>query len=746
MADLIMKEKTERGIPMEQFRCYGCMRLISDPVCPHCGHPAQGTNVPHQLTVGTVLRGRYLVGRAISQTEGSIEYVALDQSQDKPVTVCEYFPVRYARRENNRVVPEEPEEAFTAGFESRSRYVSLLAAVPELTRVSGTLDTFSQNGTVYLVLDKVRGPGLGQYVSRRGGKLDPQEALRIFRNLVGALAILHQNGCAHGSISLDRIVLDPMGGARLLGFGKTVGTDPAEDVLAISRMLCDCIAPGAAPGEIPGLTEQQKMALKMGSSPNAAERFNSAVALRRALFGEMTVPTGPIPPLAKVEQEAAPAKASVIPETSLEGIATDLLDGSTDFLGGDTEVLDSGTEVLRTPLGQMPRTEAITSDVLSSGGAKEPIRPPVIPPRPPVAPIPRPEPSKMPPTEIVSEFKVYQPLDRKPEAPRPEPPAEPVRKPSAPMPRTEQAPSGLPRTEYTPSAPSAPPQWDAPPQPQWQAPPARKKSGMMIGVVVGLVAALIAALVCCYLFVHIWKDATCEDPRTCAICGKTEGSARKHQWEAATCEEPETCDECGETRGSALGHDWLAASCETPRICSVCGATDGIVGGHTWKDATCTDPRECTTCGETEGSALGHSWKEATNTEPKTCTRCGQTEGQPKGYLENMDGEFQSFVWGSATTHSYVFEKAVKGCRGLTLYFEPEFNYNAWVSDWKLLYQDTSGTWHEHSNFVLDTSDYEHVFTFSPTIDIKAIAVIPRIPGTYSYTFTLGVWDLYYNN
>lgn len=769
MADRIMKEKPERGILMEQIRCYGCMRLISEPVCPHCGHPAQGTNVPHQLAVGTVLKGRYLVGRAISQTENAIEYVALDQRQDKTVTICEYFPGRVARRENNRVVAGGSEEAFAGGLASQSRYFSTLTAVPELARASGALEAFAQNGTVYLIQDMVRGPGLEQYISRRGGRLDPREALRIFWNLVGALAILHHSGFAHGNIGAGQIVLDPMGGARLQGFGKTAGADPAADVLAISRMLCGSIAPGVAPEAIPGLTPQQQMALKMGSSPNAAERFNSAVALRRALFGEPTAPTGPIPPLEKVEREAVPVKAPQVQESAYEEIATVVLEDSTTVLDSD----DGGTEVLAGPLSaapQMPKTEAINSTILS----KEPVRPVPVPLAAPANPAPaapvKPAPaapamstpakkqSSLPATEIISEFKVYQSQDRKPEAPQPTPPAEPVTKPAAPMPRTERAPSGIPgtpRTEPDPSvsgprpeqAPAGvPPYQPQQPQPQWQAPPPKKKSGLVIGVVVGLVVALIAALVCCYLFVHIWKDATCEDPKTCAICGKTEGSPLKHQWEAATCEEPETCEECGETRDSALGHDWIAGTCETPRYCAVCGATDGVVSGHTWIDATCTEPKQCSTCGKTEGSALGHNWKEATTTEPKTCTRCGLTDGQPKGYLENMDGEFQYFEWGDAYTHCYVFDTAVKGCRGFTLFYEPTFNYNAWVSDWKLLYQDTSGTWHEYGTFVLDTSDYEHVFTFSPTINVRAIAIIPRVPGSYSYTFSLGVWDLYYNN
>ena len=67
---------------MDQQRCYGCMRMISEPVCPHCGHPADGRNRPEQLRVGTLLRGRYLIGRVVERSSESLVYVALDQTQD----------------------------------------------------------------------------------------------------------------------------------------------------------------------------------------------------------------------------------------------------------------------------------------------------------------------------------------------------------------------------------------------------------------------------------------------------------------------------------------------------------------------------------------------------------------------------------------------------------------------------------------------------------------------------------------
>ena len=146
-----------------------------------------------------------------------------------------------------------------------------------------------------------------------------------------------------------------------------------------------------------------------------------------------------------------------------------------------------------------------------------------------------------------------------------------------------------------------------------------------------LVLGMIVVLCSC-VHKHVWKDATCTEPKTCTECGEKEGEALGHTWKDATCTEPKTCTVCAETEGEALGHIWQDATCTEPKTCTVCGATEGEALGHTWQDATCTEPKTCTVCGETEGEALGHTWKDATCTEPKTCTVCGETEGEALGH------------------------------------------------------------------------------------------------------------------
>ena len=94
------------------------------------------------------------------------------------------------------------------------------------------------------------------------------------------------------------------------------------------------------------------------------------------------------------------------------------------------------------------------------------------------------------------------------------------------------------------------------------------------------------------------------------------------------------CTSCGEP----VGHTFSDATCTSPKTCSVCGKTEGNALGHSWSDATCTAPKTCSVCGATEGSALGHSY------ENGNCSRCGQADPNNKvaAYLAGVMNDWST--------------------------------------------------------------------------------------------------------
>ncbi len=129
-----------------------------------------------------------------------------------------------------------------------------------------------------------------------------------------------------------------------------------------------------------------------------------------------------------------------------------------------------------------------------------------------------------------------------------------------------------------------------------------------------------------------------------------------------------TCTVCGDSYADsyvpALGHLWAAATCTTPKTCSLCGATEGEALGHTWGDwkeitpAVCEiegqEERTCSVCGEVETRvipALIHDY-ESVVTAPTcgnggytthTCNSCGHT------YQDNYTDPTGLHNWGDWT-------------------------------------------------------------------------------------------------
>lgn len=92
-------------------------------------------------------------------------------------------------------------------------------------------------------------------------------------------------------------------------------------------------------------------------------------------------------------------------------------------------------------------------------------------------------------------------------------------------------------------------------------------------------------------------------------------------------------------------HTWKAATCTAPKTCSVCGATEGTAIAHKeeeipMKNATCsenglTEGKKCSVCGkvlvqQTEIAALGHV-ETVVPAQPATYTADGLTEGKMCG-------------------------------------------------------------------------------------------------------------------
>ena len=658
---------------MEQRRCFGCMKLTDQSVCPHCGYPQNASNEPHQLPAGTVLQDQYQVGRVLGQGGFGITYLGWDLHLERLVAIKEFYPSATVNRDVSvsryvRVNTTQMAGSFEASRERFLREARALAKLTDVPEIVGIYSSFQENNTAYIVMEFVKGTELAKMVQKRGGPMGAQETLKILKSVVYALDTVHKAGLVHRDISPDNIILHPTGGAKILDFGAVRAVEDPHADRDLNKSTEAIVKQGFAP------VEQYR---NRGGIGPWTDEYALCGTIYYCLTGRV-----PVDAVSRSMGEGHPDWQSIPGLTMRQRAA-----------------LEKGMSVLAKD--RFPSVAELAAELYAEEAAGAPPVPPVTQAMP-----NRPGPQYAPPAG-----PQFVPPQAPQGAPRYAPQAAPQYAPQYPP---QYPPQGAP--QYGPQgAPQAAPPYMPQPVPM---PQAQRSSGVSPLVPILGAVAVVIVLVICFFTVHIWKDATCDAPRTCALCGKTEGRKLEHAWADATCETPETCRHCGKTRGTA---------------------------GHKWKNATCETAMTCRVCGKKEGSPLGHNWKEATYDDPETCRTCGKTQGLPKGYISSVAGDFQRFTWGRSNTSAYIFSSPVYGCKGFNLFFEPTFNYNSWVDDWKLLYQDTNGVWHEYCSFSLNTETYEHVFTFDPKLDIKAVAVVPKISGSYSYSFSLGVWSVYYS-
>ncbi len=210
-------------------------------LCPACFSPSAGEDVPcsvcgysvsqpeeggwNRLKPGTIVHGRYIVGRLLGQGGFGITYLGMDLLLNIKLAIKEYFPAGAAIRnpENRCVLPasEEVQEDFRKGMEKFIEEARILARFEEHPSIVSVKDFFEENGTAYMVMNHLEGRTLMAHIKERGGRLPFGEAVGILSPLMDALDEVHASGLIHRDISPDNIFLTRFGQVKLLDFGAS---------------------------------------------------------------------------------------------------------------------------------------------------------------------------------------------------------------------------------------------------------------------------------------------------------------------------------------------------------------------------------------------------------------------------------------------------------------------------------------------------------------------------------------------
>lgn len=236
---------------MEHDLCFGCMEHTgaNGSVCTSCGFDLAANIVePHQLVPGTVLAGRYIVGRVLGEGGFGITYVGRDTLLDMKVAIKEFYMSGYVNRNNTYSTVVQASigthaEMFEKNRDKFLQEARVLAKFSTEDGIVGIRDFFQENNTAYIVMEFLNGGTMRDYLSRVG-KLTWEQTHRILRPILSSLSNVHNHDIIHRDISPDNIMMTRDGKVKLLDFGAA-RTISKTDIKSLSVIL----KPGYAPEE-----------------------------------------------------------------------------------------------------------------------------------------------------------------------------------------------------------------------------------------------------------------------------------------------------------------------------------------------------------------------------------------------------------------------------------------------------------------------------------------------------------------
>ena len=206
--------------------CYSCFAEKSTAgACPHCGYaPASDEGkYPFALRAGSILNGRYIVGRVLGQGGFGITYLAQDYQTKGLVAIKEYLPTEFAGRTTGtyavQVYSGDRRETFEYGKEQFLAEAKTLAEFIGNDHIVRIYSYFEEYGTAYLAMEYIDGESLDKYMSHHGGRLSVEKANELLVPVMEALDWVHSKGIVHRDIAPDNIIVTKGGRAKLIDFG-----------------------------------------------------------------------------------------------------------------------------------------------------------------------------------------------------------------------------------------------------------------------------------------------------------------------------------------------------------------------------------------------------------------------------------------------------------------------------------------------------------------------------------------------
>ncbi|MCM1056119.1 MAG: PASTA domain-containing protein [Firmicutes bacterium] len=217
-------------------------------ICPYCGYEiGTPSKEAYHMRPGTILAGRYLIGRVLGFGGFGVTYLGWDEILLRKVAIKEYLPGEFSTRipGQTQITTYEGErsEQFDNGLGKFLEEAKMLAKLESANGVVRIYNSFQENNTAYIIMEYLEGRTLKEYLALNE-KLPVEEAKEILHPIITALKEVHEMGIIHRDIAPDNIFLTNDGRVKLLDFGASRFATTSH-----SKSLSVIIKPGYAPVE-----------------------------------------------------------------------------------------------------------------------------------------------------------------------------------------------------------------------------------------------------------------------------------------------------------------------------------------------------------------------------------------------------------------------------------------------------------------------------------------------------------------
>ena len=334
---------------MQVNLCFGCMEPTDSYPCPHCGYTPSQKGAEWALQPGSILNGKYMIGRILGQGGFGITYIGWDIALEKKVAVKEYYPSGQVGRTpgTNTLSWYTSESAALArqtGLEMFLKEARKMSKVDDVSGIVRVRDLFQENQTAYIVMDYVEGETLKARLQKTG-PMAWDQAKGIFQPAIRAMEQVHKAGLIHRDLSPDNLMLTPDAQVKILDLGAAKdlsinsgassmqvaksgfspfeqysqrgGSGPWTDVYAMAATVYYTLTGVLPPAAIDRVEEdtmdwslvstlpgRAREALRAAMAVSAKKRTQSMEELEKGLFGT----ENKTPPKPKPAQKVKPEK------------------------------------------------------------------------------------------------------------------------------------------------------------------------------------------------------------------------------------------------------------------------------------------------------------------------------------------------------------------------------------------------------------------------------------------------------